>query len=89
MSNSLSISSILNWVFGLLFTGIGILNIAQVDVLIGILYLLFSIIFLPSFEQVFRRYFKFQIPYILKIILAFIVLWITLAVGDLAELYGL
>lgn len=89
MKNSLTISNILSWFFGLVFISIGILNIIHIDLPTGIFYFAISILFVPPFEQVFRRYFKLYIPYILRIILAFIVLWITLAVGDLAEIYGL
>jgi len=76
---------LLNWALMLMFVVIGVLNILKVDVLTGVAYLLLSIIYFPSFDNSFRKYLGFTIPYLIKIILAFLVIWGSLAVGDLAK----
>ncbi len=89
MENPLSVSALFSWVLMLLFITIGVLNLLKIDLVTGIFYLLFSLIYCPLLDNLLRKKVGFSMPYLLKIILAFLVLWGTLAVGDLAEMYGL
>jgi len=45
--------------------------------------------YLPFLDKLTVRYLKVNVPFWIKMSIAILVLWATLAVGDLAELYGL
>jgi len=83
------ILQILSWVFFVVFVITGILNLFLVHAVPGVFYLFLSTIYLPITNVKLKNIFGFSIPLILKIIVGFIVLWGTLAVGDLAEILGL
>lgn len=80
--------TITEWLFVLVFFALGILNLVFVHPVPGIFYLILAVFYLPSTEAYLRKNLGFGIPVLLKIIMAFVVLWATLAVGDLAEMYG-
>ncbi|NNK89355.1 MAG: hypothetical protein HKO89_01995, partial [Saprospiraceae bacterium] len=71
----------------MLFITIGILNIFLVHPLAGIFYILLSIIYLPPIHRSLQSKFGFSINNVLKFVLAILILWGTLAVGDLMELF--
>ena len=81
------IKSIIGVVLFTLFTMIGILNIIYVHLVPGLLYILFSLIYLPATSTRLELSLKASIPFIAKVILAVIVLWATLGVGDLMEVF--
>ena len=81
--------TMLSFVLFVVFVITGVLNVLLVHIVPGMFYLILSIFFLPLTDRVFKNKLGFVIPTILKIIFAFIVLWGTLAVGDLAEILGL
>jgi hypothetical protein len=72
----------------LIFIMLGIMNIIEVSIYPGVAYLIISLIYCPPLGNILQRYLAIKVPYWLKTIIAFIVLWGTLAVGDLAELHG-
>ena len=78
---------IINWIFLILFVLIGILNIIFVHIVPGLIYLLISSVFIPSTNTLCKNKLGFSIPIVLKIILAVLVLWFTLGVGDLMEMF--
>jgi hypothetical protein len=80
---------IVNLLFTFVFVVIGILNVALVHPVPGVFYLLVSLIYLPQTESLLSKKFGLRIPFVAKIILGFVILWGTLAVGDLAEILGL
>jgi hypothetical protein len=88
-STSSAVSQILSWVFGIGFIVIGILNLVLVHPVPGTFYLLFSLMYFPAISTLLKRKLGFSIPPIVKIALGFVLLWGTLAVGDLAEILGL
>jgi len=53
----------------------------------GLIYLLISLVYLPSTNSLLKKKFGFSIPIAMKIILAVLVLWFTLGVGDLMEMF--
>jgi hypothetical protein len=55
----------------------------------GIFYLFFSFIYYSPVIVLLKRRLAFSIPFALKVILAILVIWGTLALGDLADMYGL
>lgn len=77
----------MSWIFWLIISTIGVLNVFLVHAVPGLLYLTFSLIYFPPFDSVLRKRFNFSIPCYVKIILGFVVLWATLGVGDLFELF--
>ena len=78
-----------SWAFMGLLVLIGILNIIQVHPVPGLIYIAFSLIYLPYTNEFLKSRFGFTIPSWLKIVLGVLVMWATLGVGDLAEIYGL
>lgn len=89
MSDALSIRNIFIWALMMIFIAIGIMNAVLVHVVPGIFYLAISLLYCPPLATHVSHKFGLSIPYLVKIILAFLILWGTLAVGDLAEMYGL
>ena len=90
MEKSNPFSTVLNAIsllLGLIFVVTGVLNIILVHAVPGIFYLLLSLAYLPN--EFLKSKLGFAIPLVIKVILGFVVLWGTLAVGDLAEILGL
>ena len=83
------ILKILSYIFGIVFVIIGILNLFLVHPVPGIFYLLLSAIYFPQINGFIKKKIGFEIPNIIKLPLGFVVIWGTLAVGELAEIYGL
>lgn len=78
-----------NWIFGAIFFVTGILNLWLVHPVPGIFYLLLSLGYLPQTDAFVKRTLGFSIPPAVKIVVGLVILWGTLAVGDLAEILGL
>lgn len=73
----------------IVFVAIGVLNIVFVHAVPAVFYIAFSMIYYPIFNTYLERRWGIVVPLFLKVILALIVLWGTLAVSDLAEILGL
>jgi hypothetical protein len=82
-------SALLIWIFTVLFFIIGLLNLFLVHPVPGIFYIILSIVYFPKTDIYLKKKLGFTIPVIIKIIFGFVILWGTLAVGDLAEILGL
>jgi len=89
IAHSLTPRILTDWIFGSLFTMIGILNILLVDVRPGLAYLALALVYLPPSRPILHRLTGMTAPFSIRIILGLLVIWGTLAVGDLAELAGL
>ena len=74
------------WVFCLIFFVLGILNVILVHIVPGAIYILLAFLYLPWTNTFIKKRLGFSIPPVLKLILGLIVLWGTLAVGDLMEI---
>jgi len=77
-----------SWVFCLIFLVLGILNMFLVHVVPGGFYILLALFYYPPITTFLKIRLGFSIPPVAKIILGIIVLWATLAVGELAEMVG-
>lgn len=77
----------MGWIIWFLLMAIGVLNIVLVHPIPGIIYILFSLIYLPPFNWFLQRKYHFAIPVLLKVVLIILVLWFTLGVGDLMEVF--
>lgn len=82
-------ANITSWIFGAVFFVIGALNAILVHPVPGIFYLLLSLIYLPPVSAFIKKKLGLAIPFWVKIVLGLVILWGTLAVGDLAEILGL
>jgi len=65
------------------------LNLILVHPVPGIFYLLLSLIYFPFVCSFAKKKIGFALPFWMKVVLGLIILWGTLAVGDLAEILGL
>ena len=73
-------------IFGFVIFIIGVLNILRGnDQLLGVAFMLISFVYVPNADKLMKENIGFSIHYVLKIALAVLLLWITLAVGAIAE----
>jgi hypothetical protein len=74
----------LKWVFGLLFSAIGIVNLFWGnDPEFGVFIILISLIYYPPVQQLIQKRTPFSIPKWILIGLGLFVLWASLGVGEL------
>lgn len=79
--------NLVSWIFSAVFFAIGILNAFLIHPVPGIFYILFSLVYIPWTNTILKKKLGFSIPLAAKIIIGLIILWGTLAVGDLMELF--
>jgi hypothetical protein len=79
----------MSWAFLAIFIVIGVLNLILVHPVPGVFYIVLCAIYMPQTNLFLRKKLGFAIPLVVKVILGLMVLWATLAVGDLAEMAGL
>lgn len=79
--------NIIAWFLGILFLTIGILNLIYIHPVPAGIYMLLSLLYLPPITRYVKQKTGFRISPIILIILAFLVLWFTLGVGDLMEYF--
>ncbi|NLP57685.1 hypothetical protein [Lutibacter sp. B1] len=73
---------------GLLFFLTGLLNLFYGnDFGLGVFFIFLSFIYLLPINKFLKNKFGFSIHYSLKIVLALFIIWVTLAVGAIAEGY--
>jgi len=89
MKNKISTKDIVSWIIGVLFLIIGILNIFLVHPVPGIIYILISILFYPPTNVFLKKNLGFSIPFAVKLVMFILIMWPTLGVMDLAEIFGL
>ncbi len=77
----------ISWIFAILFFVLGILNLIFIHPVPGLFYMLIALIYLPFTNKFLKVKFGFSIPIAIKIIVGIVILWGTLAVGDLMEMF--
>ena len=83
---SKSFFNLVSRIFGFIIFIIGVLNILRGnDQLLGVAFMLISFIYVPNADKLMKENIGFSIHYVLKIVLAVLLLWITFAVGAIAE----
>lgn len=83
-----SLYNSVSWTVGFLIFIIGVLNILRGnDPYLGIGFMLVSFLYVPTTNQFIKKKLGISIHYLLKIILAFFLLWIAMSVGAIAEGY--
>lgn len=86
MSLKAILSSLINWICGILFSAIGIINVFWGnDPQFGIFIIFLSLVFFPPINHFLIKRTKFYIPIWLKIIIGIFILWASLGVGELAD----
>ena len=89
MIKNINALDIVSLVFGLLLLTIGIMNVFMVHPIPGIIYILVSLIFFPPTNNLLKKTLNFTIPFKLKLIIFILIMWFTLGVEELSEIYGL
>lgn len=88
MNCKLNVWNIISCIFGIAVLANGVLNMFWGnDFGLGVAFLIIAFIFFPSTNTVIKKNFGFSINYRVKIVLGILIIWITLAVGALAEGY--
>lgn len=79
--------TIVNYFFAVLFLIIGILNAIIIHIVPGIFYILLSLLYFPFSCAFIEKRLNIKIPNWLKLVIAILILWGTLGVGDLMEYF--
>lgn len=87
MAKNKKTNKVLSWIFGGILLVIGLLNIIFVHLVPGIVYILISLLFFPPINDIIKQKLGFAIPFMVKLILFTLIMWVTLGVGDLFELF--
>lgn len=77
----------ISWTFAIVFLVTGVLNVIFVHPVPGVFYIVLTLFYIPRANTFLKKRSGFSIPPIVKIITGFFVLWATLAVGDLMEMF--
>lgn len=80
-------SNIVSQLFGVIVFTIGILNIFLVDYRPGIIYILLSAIYFIPAQSITKNETRLKILKIFKILFGIIIIWFTLGVSDLGDMY--
>jgi len=83
-SNKWNLSDIF---FSFIFFVLGALNIIFIHIVPGLLYATIALIYFPNYDILLKQQLGITFPRSAKIIFGAIVIWGTLAVGDLMELF--
>ena len=87
MKNKSKTWNIVSSAFCVVFFILGVLNMFFVHIVPGVFYILVAFIYFPSSNKLLKKRFGFSIPPIVMIIVGLFILWATLAVGDLMEMF--
>ena len=75
------------WIFGTILVILGILNCIHVHVFPGLIYFALALIYLPPASELIEGKIGYAIPRLVKIVLAIAIVWFTLGMSDLFELF--
>ena len=84
---NLKYTVILNWLAALILFTIGLLNLFLVHPVPGIAFIIFSLIYFPPVTDFLKRNLNLLIPPIIKVLLFVFLVWFTLGVSDLGDLF--
>ena len=79
--------NITNWTLAIMFMVLGVLNAFLVHIVPGLFYVLISGLYFPPTYHFIQEKLGFRIPMAFSLIFAFLILWATMAVGDLFEMF--
>lgn len=85
---NLKYAVILNWIAGLILLTIGLLNLFLVHPVPGIAFIIFSVIYFPPVTDLLKKNLNLIIPPIVKVFLFVFLVWFTLGISDLGDLFN-
>jgi hypothetical protein len=85
--NKLQLWNPYSWIIFTIFFFVGVLNMILIHHVPGFIYILISLIYLPPLSNYIKVKLLLSIPIILKVILAILVIWFTLGVSDLMQIF--
>lgn len=86
MNNNSTIFNLTGWTFGILFSGIGLINTFWGnDPFFGLFILVSALIYFPAVHVLIHKKIGFEIHFALKIVLGIFILWAAFGVGELLE----
>ncbi|MEP1033797.1 hypothetical protein [Ekhidna sp.] len=86
--NQNQLATIISWLFGVLVLSLGIMNILRGnDPFFGVALLLASSVYFPPTYNLLKKLSGLSPHYMLRIILALLIIWVNLAVGAINEGY--
>ncbi|AKQ45775.1 hypothetical protein TH63_09130 [Rufibacter radiotolerans] len=86
MEAKISTPNLLGWLFGSLVFIIGVLNLVLVHPVPAFGYFFLSCLYLPPTTALFKQWFGFTMPGIIKIVLGIVIVMFTLGVSDLGDM---
>jgi hypothetical protein len=84
---NLKYAVILNWIAGLILLTIGLLNLFLIHPVPGIAFIIFSLIYFPPVTDLLKKNLNLIIPLIVKVFLFVFLVWFTLGISDLGDLF--
>lgn len=84
---NLKYAVILNWIAGLIVLTIGLLNLFLIHPVPGIAFIIFSLIYFPPVTDLLKKNLNLVIPPIVKVFLFVFLVWFTLGISDLGDLF--
>lgn len=84
---NLKYSIILNWIAGLILLSIGLLNLILIHPVPGFAFIIFSLIYFPPVTDLIRKSLNLNIPPIVKVFIFAFLVWFTLGISDLGDLF--
>jgi len=78
--------SIGGWAFGTAVIIVGLLNVALVHVVPGVVYLILSLVYLPPSSDLLTKKLGFSIPLFIKVVMGVAIFFFTWGVSDLGDL---
>lgn len=77
----------ISWTLSAIFLILGVLNAFLIHIVPGLFYLVLAFFYYPPVNPAIKKVLRFSFPPVLKIILGLMILWGSLAVGDLMEMF--
>lgn len=87
MQGTVMAAHISSWIFGIAVFAVGVLNVVLVHPVPGGIYLLLSFVYFPPAHASLKQRFGCLIPRVVKIILGIGIVWFTLGVSDLGDMF--
>lgn len=86
MQIKITLSGAISTLFGILVLAAGFSNLFLVHAVPGMGYIMLSLLYFPPVNTLLADWFGWKIPPVIKIILAFVIVWFTFGVSDLGDM---
>ena len=85
MKNKSKLRNIVSWILALVLLIVGLLNLILVHPVPGLFHLVLGLVYFPRTNVLLKKWFGFTIPFAVKIILFLLVMWYSVAMGEVWE----